>query len=418
MNVNFILKGTNNPTKIICRFKPSQTYDFTNTTIYFVKREDWNKNQQRIKQNATSTNKDLINSKLRELESVIIDRWNLDQINKSNITKNWLKNVIDTFLGKVVKNELHKVFYTDWIEIFIIDAPKRLHNGKPISYKTIQQYAATLKKIVAFEKLNDLKLRFENVDLKFYTNFVFYCRNTENLGDNSITGHIKNIKLFCKNIEQDGLPISIQYKHSDFKGFVANTKYTYFKDAEIDRIFDYDFSDNERLSNARDLFIIGLRTGLRVSDFLRLQKPNLIEKNIVIETIKTKQTTTIPMHPQIVKILQLRNGEFPRTISEQKFNLYIKEICKIIGFTELVESALQNPKTQRKESGTFEKWQLVSSHVCRRSFATNLYGKLPNKVIMAITTHKSEAQFLAYIKTTNEEFAEILGDFWSKENNE
>jgi len=416
MNVNFILKGTNNPTKIICRFKPTQINDFTHTTIYFVKLEDWSKLQQRIKQKATTTNKDLLISKLSELENVIIDRWILDSINKTNITKNWLKNVVDDFLGKVIKNEFHKVYYTDWVKNFITEAPKRLHNGKPISYKTIQQYSATQKKIIAFEKLNDLKLRFENIDLKFYTNFVFYCRNTEKLGDNSINGHIKNIKLFCKNIEQDGLPISIQYKHSDFKGFVANTKYIYFKDAEIDAIFNHDFSDNERLANARDLFIIGLRTGLRVSDFLRLQKPNLKEKNIVIETIKTKQTTTIPMHPQIVKILQLRNGEFPRTISEQKFNLYIKEICQIIGFTELVESALQNPETKRKEKGYFEKWQLVSSHVCRRSFATNLYGKLPNKVIMAITTHKSEAQFLAYIKTTNEEFAEILGDYWNKEN--
>ena len=35
---------------------------------------------------------------------------------------------------------------------------------------------------------------------------------------------------------------------------------------------------------------------------------------------------------------------------------------------------------------------------------------------MAITGHTTETQFLKYIKTTNEEFAEILGDFWEKEN--
>jgi integrase len=301
--------------------------------------------------------------------------------------------------------------------MFVDEAPKRLYKGKPISPKTIQQYAATQKKIIAFEKLNDLKLRFEDINLKFYTNFVFYCRNAETLGDNSINGHIKNIKLFCKNIEQDGLPINIQYKHSDFKGFVAKTQNIYFKDTEIDTIFNYDFSDSERLENCRDLFIIGLRTGLRVSDFLRLQKVNLIDQNIVIETIKTKDTATIPMHPQIKKILESRNGELPRKITDVNFNLYVKEICKTVGFTELVENALHNPKTNRKEPGTFEKWQLVSSHICRRSFATNLYGKLPNKVIMAITTHKSEAQFLAYIKTTNEEFAEILGEYWNKETN-
>ncbi len=415
MNVNFILKGSNNPTKIVCRFKPNQVNDFTCTTSYIVRREDWNKIQQQIKQNATTQNKDLINAKLRELESVIIDQWNFDFISKTNITNTWLKNVIETFIGKITKNELYKVYFVDWIDVFILNAPKRLYKGKAISPKTIQQYSVTLKKISEFEKFNDLKLRFEDVDLKFYRDFVFFCRNNQNLGDNSINGHIKNIKLFCRNIEIEGLPINIQYKHSEFTGFVTYTKNIYLNDTEINLIFSYDFSDNERLSNARDLFIIGLRTGLRVSDFLRLKKPNLKEKLIVIETTKTKEVATIPMHPNIETILRSRNGEFPRPISEQKFNLYIKEICRIVQLNQVVEGALQNPKTKRKEKGFFEKWQLVSSHICRRSFATNLYGKLPNKVIMAITTHKSESQFLAYIKTTNEEFAAILGKYWENE---
>lgn len=357
----------------------------------------------------------MINAKLRELESAIIDQWNYDIINKANITKNWLKNVIEVFSGKVTKNEMHKVYFVNWIDLFIENAPKRLHKGKAISLKTIQQYSVTLKKIKEFEKFNDLKLRFEDIDLKFYRDFVFFCRNNQSLADNSINGHIKNIKLFCKNIEIEGLPINLQYKHSEFTGFVTNTENIYFNDLEIDQIFTHDFSDNERLSNARDLFIIGLRTGLRVSDFLRLQKPNLKDKLIIIETSKTREVATIPMHPQIEKILSSRKGEFPRNISEQKFNLYIKEICNIIGFNQAIEGSLINPKTKRKEKGVYEKWQLVSSHICRRSFATNLYGKLPNKVIMSITTHKSESQFLAYIKTTKTEYAKILGDYWENQ---
>jgi hypothetical protein len=233
MSVIFILKGKNNPTKIICRFKPNQINDFVCTTSYLVQREDWNTKQRRIKQNASTLNRDLINSKLRQIENLVIDQWNLDVINKSNISKNWLKNLIDIHSGKISKNDAPKIYYTDWIENFIINAPKRLYKGKQISSKTIQQYEATKKKILAFEKSNDLKLRFEDIGLKFYTNFIYYCRNIEKLGDNSISGHIKNIKLFCKNIEQEGLPINIQYKNSEFKGFVANTKYTYLKDAEI-----------------------------------------------------------------------------------------------------------------------------------------------------------------------------------------
>jgi integrase len=51
---------------------------------------------------------------------------------------------------------------------------------------------------------------------------------------------------------------------------------------------------------------------------------------------------------------------------------------------------------------------LVSTHTARRSFATNLYGLVPNNTIMAITTHKTEAAFLRYLRKSNDEHAQIL----------
>jgi integrase len=68
----------------------------------------------------------------------------------------------------------------------------------------------------------------------------------------------------------------------------------------------------------------------------------------------------------------------------------------------------------RKKFGKYPKYELVSSHVCRRSFATNLYGKIDTLTIMKITGHKTEKQFLEYIKITPKEYAEKLKDFWKK----
>ena len=99
-------------------------------------------------------------------------------------------------------------------------------------------------------------------------------------------------------------------------------------------------------------------------------------------------------------------------ISDQKFNKYIKEICQKVKFTQLVEGSKINKKTKRKEEGMYPKWELVSSHICRRSFATNLYGKVDNLTIMAITGHQTETLFLKYIKTTDTEKAEKLKEFW------
>ncbi|OYU82469.1 MAG: integrase [Flavobacterium sp. BFFFF2] len=411
------MKGTNSPTKIICRFKPTQTNDFTYTLDIAINRNDWNTQQQQVKQKANTTNKDLINSKLKELEGVILDKWVNDSLHKKNISKNWLKDIINTFFGKATNEEQYKIYFVDWISKFIEEAPKRLHKGKSISFKTIQQYAVTQKKLIDFENLSNIKIRFENIDLNFHRDFIHYCKEVEKLGDNSIGGHIKNIKMWCKNIELEGYKINQQYKHTSFAAVQNETNDTYLKEAEINKIFEFDLKDNVRLSNTKDLFIIGLRTGLRVSDFMRVGVLNIKDEKISIETMKTKQKVVIPMHPQIKQILENRNGVLPHAISPQKFNDYIKEICALVGINEQIEGAKMNPETKRKESGYFPKCELITSHTCRRSFATNLYSKLPNKVIMAITGHTTETQFLKYIKTTNDEFAEILGDLWNSEHN-
>ena len=416
MKVNFILKGTNNPTNIICRFKPSQQNDFCCATGIWINRNEWNEAKQQLKQRVTNTNKDLINSKLNKLQGAIIDKWTNDSLNKENINKDWLKDLINVFFGRAKSNELYKIYFADWVQKFIVDSPKRLYKGSPIAPRTIQHYKTTLYKIQDFEKYYKVTLRFENIDLKFYRDFIDYCRKIEKLGNNTIGGYITNFKMWCKNIELEGLPINPQYRHSEFMALSNKTKDIYLNENEINKIFEFDFKDNIRLSNAKDLFIIGLRTGLRVSDIMRVGNSNINDDKIKIETLKTKQKVIIPMHPQIKQIMETRNGVLPYAISGQKFNSHIKEICTLVGINDVVEGAKMNPKTRRKESGYFQKWELVTSHTCRRSFATNLYGKLPNKVIMAITGHTTETQFLKYIKITNDEFAVILGDFWNKEN--
>jgi integrase len=410
-----MLKNNNNPTKIYCRFKPTQLNDFTCATPLLINRDDWNAKQQQIKLKANNTNKDLINSTLKKLETKVIDTWVSDTINKKHISKIWLKEVLNDFFGQTQKDELHKVYFLEWIKKFINESNHRIYKGKIISPLTIKQYQTTFNKLKEFEQQKKTKLKFENIDLEFYNDFVFYCKTVENLGNNSIGGHIKNIKMWCRNIELDGHGINVQYKHKSFSAISNQTNDIYFTENEIDQIFNYDFSFNLKLSNARDLLIIGLRTGLRISDFMRLTDINIKDDRIRIVTKKTTSSVVIPLHPQVKQILQNNNNELPRLISDQKFNEYIKEVALTVGIKEIVPGAKINPETKRKENGHFEKWQLVTSHICRRTFATLLYGKLPNKVIMAITTHHTESQFLKYIKTSNEEFATILEEHWQNE---
>ena len=80
----------------------------------------------------------------------------------------------------------------------------------------------------------------------------------------------------------------------------------------------------------------------------------------------------------------------------------------------LFESSPKKPKIFRKENGIYKKWELVSTHIGRRSFATNHYGKLPTPVLMSATGHTTEKMFLAYIGKSSIDNAEILRSYWNK----
>ena len=64
---------------------------------------------------------------------------------------------------------------------------------------------------------------------------------------------------------------------------------------------------------------------------------------------------------------------------------------------------------------TLPKYELISSHTGRRSFATNMYKRgLPTLMIMSITGHNTEISFLKYIKVRQQEHAQMMADRWKE----
>ena len=87
-------------------------------------------------------------------------------------------------------------------------------------------------------------------------------------------------------------------------------------------------------------------------------------------------------------------------------------LAKMNEIKEITHQYINNTVTIRKY-----KWQLVSTHTARRSFATNLYlSGFPAISIMKITGHRTEASFLKYIRITQRDTANQLAAFWAKQN--
>jgi integrase len=113
---------------------------------------------------------------------------------------------------------------------------------------------------------------------------------------------------------------------------------------------------------------------------------------------KTKKDVSPPiMKPEIIAMLE---NSIPHKISLQNFNKYIKMVCQIAGLTELTKGyklIVDKDKNRRKVFGIYPKWELMTSHSLRRSFATNYYKRISTPVLMAITGHSRESDFLKYI---------------------
>lgn len=136
---------------------------------------------------------------------------------------------------------------------------------------------------------------------------------------------------------------------------------------------------------------------------------------------KTGKLMTIPIHSKVLQILEKRNGNFPRSISDQRYNDYIKEVCKLSKLTKKVRGGklLETDNGNRKVSGDYPKWELVTSHIGRRSFSSNFYGKIPTTYLIYITGHSSEVLFLTYIGKSNKDLAlEASKYFFQLENKE
>ena len=416
MNLKYlVIKGKNKFCSIYVRFWDSNRIDQKTKTGISTIYNEWSPAKQRIKVKVNDSNNEELKDKLEKLERSIYDKYNLDYNSKKFISNTWLKETVNNHFGRVKDDEQYKLYFVDWVANFVATAHKRIHNGKPIKERTLTNYTSALNKLKDFELQQNKKYRFEDIDLIFYRDFVFYCNDTLGLNNNSIGSLISRIKTFCRNIEFDGLPINPKYKHSEFSIPKQETFDIYLNEKEINTIFNHDFSDNVRLDNTRDLFVIGLRTGLRVSDIVRIKKENILVGVINITTLKTNQNLTIPLHPQFKAILKKREGNLPREISQAKFNKYIKEICQKVEMKEKTFGSKRDEKLTRKTEGYYEKWELVTSHICRRSFATNLF--LQDVDISAIrhaTGHTTDKAFLNYVKASADEKLQKIIQKWNK----
>ena len=418
-NIKFSCIKKGNPSNLNIRFYHGRIIDCNAQSHILINPNDWSEKMQKFKPNTNITIKNEFTPLIENLKTEIFRKFSIDFSKGDVINSKWLSKVVEDFYKRPEGLEDHRIFFAPFIENFAKESETRVNRktGKIISFRTIQKYRTIKTEIESFEEIKKVRLKITDIDLKFHKEFTSFQKTVRKLSNTTIEKNISTIKGFVLEAKEQKLEINPEIESKKFTFTRDEPIDTYLNPSEIDLIYNLDLSNNERLNNVRDLFVIGLWTGLRISDLKRINQFLFTKNTIVIaETEKTGTTVEIPIHPQVRHIYSKRNNKLPNDISSQKFNEYIKEVCRLAGITDMILGNIKDPDTNRKVKGYYPKYQLISSHTARRSFATNLYGsEIADNTIMAITGHKSHSQFMKYIKTTDKEKIEQVAKLWEQQ---
>lgn len=441
--VNFLYRSTkvnaNLILRLLYRFNDDD-FVFAGNTNLEVSKEYWSKQHkqtifakpkdieksneiQLLKEKQNKVTKELIN-----IENHILKAFN--SVNPDEVNKEWLQLQIDNYYNPPKEAEQLPTELFKYFDYFIESKKNEISNG------TLKKYNVTKHLLERYQLTIKAKIKILDVNDKFKIDFENYCLKN-NYALNTISKDLRTIKTVCNHAKHNGIITSHQLDKIKTPHHKTEKIYLTFEELiKIEKIDPKRLNDNE--DQAKDWLIISCYTGQRVSDFMRFNKSMIrYEKNkegvlkpfIEFTQVKTKREMTIALHPKVIEILEKRNGDFPKVISDPKYNLFIKDVCRIAGITEKIKGSKltdinkedetkkktknkDEVKQYRKEVGMFKKWELVTSHIGRRSFASNYYGTIPTTYLINVTGHSTEAMFLNYIGKSNKDLAMELTNYF------
>lgn len=432
--VNFYLKDSSadiTPIYLVFKYNGRKLKYYPGQSI---NPDNWSKKRQRVKNNnqTTEDGKHLLNDLLNNLVKACKTAYNTELKNGIPLPATLKKHLDDFVNQNDEKQDPNKPTLFKLIDRFVsgeIKKSGRRGGGREKSNRTLQNYNATKLHLQAFQEKYKYRIDFETITVDFFYSYTSFLKkefvqnvkdsdgnNIIGLSHNTIAKDITFLKGFMSKGVSLGYTNNLAFKHDDFTYAEEETDAVYLKEHEIVKLFKYK-TGSVKLENVKDLFVFGCLVGLRFSDYSNVKPENIIEEDgdtfIKIKTQKTGEVVFIPCHPVVLQIFNKyasNPNKLPRSISNQKFNAYLHQVCESAGFNQ------KGRLTAYPERPLHE---CISSHTARRSFATNLFLEgFPVLEIMKITGHKTEKAFMKYIRVSKLDTAKRLNahmkEMWSK----
>lgn len=258
---------------------------------------------------------------------------------ESEVTAEAIRNI---FLGvKTETKKLMEVFreHNDKVEALI---------GNGFTKGTLTKYKTTEKHLVAFMrtayKVSDIDIR--KIEYSFVTDFDFYLRSKCGCANNSA---IKHLKCLSKIIRECLAKKWITYNPFEgHKNRLQKVERVKLSEVDLSLLYAKEIA-NPRIEQVRDVFLFCCYTGLSFIDVQKLSPSHIRvgadgHKWIITKREKTSVAAHIPLLPVALEILDKYDGhpvcedkgKVLPVSSNQKMNVYLKEVADICGIEKLL----------------------------------------------------------------------------------
>lgn len=381
---------------ICVRFNLSATQKIQLATGLKIDPKQWNTKEGSPKKN-NAENKQILTI-LQNLERSIYEKYTADFSENKTIDTEWLKQIFDTFFNK---NSGKSVFFSDFIQKYIDNAPlhKNQKGGTGLSENTLLIFKQFQHIFSNFEQKTKKKYTLSDISNKTALNFKEFMLKS-GYALNTIKLHISKFKVICNYADHLGEKINIRTEKIQSVGEKKQEEdIVTLSFEELDRISLLK-NLSEPLENAQKWLLLGCEVGQRASDLLKLTPENIKgdgeNQYFELKQQKTDKKIFVPLTKRAKKIV----SDFPEPISYNDFLRSIKIICRLAEIDTPTQGKAKKTKNRVSQATEKPKYELVGTHTCRRSFATNYYGKIPTSLIKAVTGHATEEMLLAYIGKT------------------
>lgn len=370
------------------------------TTHKNIKEDYWDAKNQKIKRSYPGS--DRFNIYLSTFKQRVDDIVNGLLIKGEDPTTSYVKTLYNETKEQQQKKTQYSFF--EYMDHFIEQSKKSKSPG------TIKVYITVRNQLIKYEKYANINLDWHNIDMDFYYDFQEFYTGIQGYLNNGFGRIIKNIKVILNDATDKGYNTHTMFRHKNFKTVREEVNNIYLNEDELQRMIDLDLSYNKSMERVRDLFIVGCYTGLRFSDFSELKKEHIVGNTFKVKTVKTNEWVTIPLMDVVRSIMEKYKdnaNSLPKSCVNQTMNKHLKEI----GRRAKIDGTFLKVRTKGRErhEKSYKKYELITTHTARRSFATNMFKLgVPSRVIMKITGHRTERAFSSYIKVSQDENAELM----------